>query len=265
VACKTQPQVPERLQRLVFGEEAELYDETRPTYPDGLVDDLVAWTGSERRALEVGAGTGKATRLLAARGVAVLAVEPSAEMASVARRATAGLDGVEFVISDFERADLSDRRFPLVYAAQSWHWVDPATGYAKARAALLEGGHLVLFWNRPNWVRSALREALDEVYERFAPEMPLRPGVRDIDAEERWELEIAGVDGFADPEVRRYDWALRHNADGYADLVATHSDVRLLDPERRGALLEGIRQTISAHGDSFELPMYVRVCVARAV
>ena len=71
----------DREPRLVFGQVAERYDRVRPSYPNALVDEVIALAGRER-ALEVGAGTGKATLMFAQRGVAVHAVEPSAEMAS---------------------------------------------------------------------------------------------------------------------------------------------------------------------------------------
>jgi SAM-dependent methyltransferase len=268
VACKTQPQVPERLQRLVFGEDAELYEAHRPSYPAELIDDLVGWTGPERRALEVGAGTGKATRLVAARRVQVTAIEPSAEMAAVAQRTLAPGDRVEFVVSDFEHAELGGRQFPLLYAAQAWHWVEQPAGYARARQALEDGGRLVVFWNRPDWPASALRDALDAAFERIAPDMPdgpLRGLHRDAESSARWEQEIGAVEGFAEPETRRYDWTVRYTADAYVENAATHSDIRLLDVERRRALLHAIGEAITAQGGSFELPMYVRVCVARAL
>src|SRR5438105_8011948 len=74
----------EHERRLAFGAVAELYDRARPSYPEALVEDVVALAplGSPPRALEVGAGTGKATVLFAARGVAVHALAPSAEMAA---------------------------------------------------------------------------------------------------------------------------------------------------------------------------------------
>src|ERR1035437_1848517 len=77
----------------VFNEVPELYDRVRPTYPDELFADLVAITGMERRSsvLEVGCGTGQATRLLAALGYSVIAVEPGAGMAALARQRPAGL------------------------------------------------------------------------------------------------------------------------------------------------------------------------------
>ncbi len=54
-------------QRLAFGSVAELYDRARPSYPEALVDDVIAFAGvmPPTRLLEVGAGTGKATRLRA--------------------------------------------------------------------------------------------------------------------------------------------------------------------------------------------------------
>jgi 2-polyprenyl-3-methyl-5-hydroxy-6-metoxy-1,4-benzoquinol methylase len=113
-----------REQRLVFGEVAELYDRHRPGYPDPVVDDLIGLAGLEAGTLvlEVGAGTGKATAMFAERGIHVLAVEPSAEMAVVARR-------------------------------RSWHWVEPRVGFAKAARVLSPEGVLAAFWNRPVPIR----------------------------------------------------------------------------------------------------------------
>jgi ubiquinone/menaquinone biosynthesis C-methylase UbiE len=78
-----------RQQRLVFGEVAELYDRARAGYPEALIDDVISFAGGDGpslRALEVGAGTGKATMGFATRGLEILALEPSADMAAVARR-----------------------------------------------------------------------------------------------------------------------------------------------------------------------------------
>ena len=77
----------EREQRLVFGEVAEQYDACRPSYPDALFDTIIEFGGLQRgdRALEIGAGTGKATTGFVARGLDVHALEPSPEMAAVLR------------------------------------------------------------------------------------------------------------------------------------------------------------------------------------
>src|SRR5690349_21277834 len=90
----------------VFGSAAEAYDEYRPSYPDALIDDLVA--AGPARALDIGCGTGKAGRLLAARGVEVLGVEIDEDMAEVARRS-----GLEVEVGSFETWEPAGRTFDL--------------------------------------------------------------------------------------------------------------------------------------------------------
>jgi len=260
--------------RLVFGEVAELYEATRPTYPDALVDDLARWAADgvpRPAALEVGAGTGKATRLMAARGVTVTAIEPSQEMAAVARRTLLESgDPVELIESDFEHADLGGRRFPLVYAGQAWHWVSVPRGYELARDALRGGGRLVPFWNRPAWEHSDMRVALDEVYAEHLPAelgggpwVPSR-GVTTDAMREDWAEQIAQVPGLGEPDVRQYDWSIDYTAEQYVGLVATHSEIRLLDESTRLRFLAALHETIEGHGAAFTLPMRTLACVARA-
>jgi SAM-dependent methyltransferase len=263
----------ERPRRLVFGEVAELYEAMRPSYPDALVDDLTTWAAEgvpRPTALEVGAGTGKASRLMAARGVQVTAIEPSAEMAAVARRTAVTQGGpIELIASGFEDADLGGRRFPLIYAAQAWHWVSVPRGYELARAALIDGGRLVPFWNRAVWPRSELRAALDEVYTAHIPPAlsggPNHPSTAAAsDTGVGWAEEIAQVDGLGEPEVREYEWSTDYTGEQYAGLVATHSETRLLDDETRTRFLAALQEAIEDHGGAFTLPMRTVACVARA-
>jgi SAM-dependent methyltransferase len=257
--------------RLVFGEVAELYDQSRPSYPEELVDDLIALAGlgEGRRALEVGAGTGKATVLFAARGVNVLAIEPSPGMAAVARRNFAGFDDVEVVEADFEGWDAAGERFALLYSAQAWHWIDPDVRYGRARAALTPGAILAAFWNRAAWGASPVRDALSDVYRREAPGMdpgnPMHPDNLTPDDESGWPAEIAAADGFDAPGLRRYDWSNQMSSEEYTGLLATLSEVRLLEEPTRDALLAGVRDAIEDHGGTFTMPMSTHVRLARAV
>jgi SAM-dependent methyltransferase len=256
---------------MVFGDVAELYDRSRPSYPEALVDDLIALAGlgEGRRALEVGAGTGKATVLFAVRGVDVLAIEPSLGMAAVARRNCAGFDGVEIVEADFENWDPAGERFGLLYSAQAWHWIDPEVRYRRARAALAPGAILAAFWNRAAWGESPLRDALSDVYRREAPGMdpenPMHPDNLTPVDEPGWPAEIAAADGFNAPSVRRYDWSSQRSSEEYAGLLATLSEVRLLDEPTRNALLAGVRDAIEEHGGVLTMPMRTHVRLARAV
>src|SRR3954451_4039082 len=110
---------------------AAIYHAARPAYPDALVDVLVALSGlaPADRVLEVGAGTGIATAALAARGLALVAVERAPELAAVARAPLAG-SSVEVLTGPFETTP-DDGTFAAVVAFSAFHWIDPETRYQR--------------------------------------------------------------------------------------------------------------------------------------
>lgn len=257
----------------MFGEAAELYDRHRPSYPPALIDDLIKRAGPSAggRVLEVGAGTGKATAMLVARGVSVLAIEPSEPMAEIATRNLAATGLVEIVRTDFERWDPDGARFPLLYCAQAWHWLDPRTRFTRARRALAPHGLLAAFWNRPVWSESPLRHALRDIYARLVPELPsdgpLHPANAWTPAEDEnqdWGRDALSAGGFADPDRMLYPWSLEYEAGEYGGLLETLSEIRLLPSGTRRALIGAVRAAIAAHGGVVELPMTTVLHTARA-
>jgi SAM-dependent methyltransferase len=130
--------------------------------------------------LEVGAGTGKATLLFAAHGLDVTAVEPDPGMVAVAaQRAALGGLQVNFLSTDFEaafdQAGLPEHAFKLLFSATAWHWVTPSLRNQLAARALVPGGALAPFWNRPDWSQNPLRPALEEVYDAIDREYGVQP------------------------------------------------------------------------------------------
>jgi SAM-dependent methyltransferase len=260
-----------RAQRLVFGEVAERYDRYRPSYPDALIDDVASLAGLDGTAtvLEVGSGTGKATRMFAARGMGVLGIEPDAAMAALARHNTSAYPNVEVVEADFEDWDPRGRTFPLVFSAQAWHWVDPAVGYAKVGEVLSPRGLLAPFWNRFAWERSELREAMADAYLREAPGLRRAGGMHpvslDPDADADWERDIAPVQGLGEAQVRHYEWDHTFSTGDYVGLLDTASDVRLLDPSTRERLLSAVAAVIDGHGGQLRIRMRTLLCLARRI
>ncbi|SRR6266567_4909645 len=149
----------------VFNEAPELYDRVRPTYPDELFADLAAITGMDRGSsvLEVGCGTGQATRSLAALGCTVTAIEPGAGMAALARHRLAAFRDVEVETSAFEEWDDGGRRFDVLVSASAWHWVDPAVGWRRAHDLLHPGD---------GWRCSATLLSAGRVIRRCTPRPP---------------------------------------------------------------------------------------------
>lgn len=258
------PEPADPRRRLAFGWVAELYERRRPSYPPELVDEVLQRAGRPRRALEVGAGTGRATELFVARGVHVDALEPSREMAAIARA-----KGLSVTEAEFEAWRPPGEPYPLLFSAQAWHWIDPAVAYLRAREALVAGGLLAAFWNRVEWERCTLSGPLGAVYERLAPELsadnPMYPAAeRKHELWGSWESAITATDGLAEPELLSFRHAVRYRAGEYAELLRTHSDHIVLADATRESLLAAVGATIEAAGGAIELPLVVRLCLARA-
>ena len=160
----------------VFNEVPELYDRVRPGYPDELFADLATITGMSERSslLEVGCGTGQATRSLAAFGCSVTAVEPGTAMAALARRRLADFGNVTVETSTFEEWDDHGARFDVLVSASAWHWVDPSIGWRRAHDVLRSGGWMALLGNvvvrRPGEPEVYAETA--DLHERFSPGNP---------------------------------------------------------------------------------------------
>lgn len=146
-----------------FGADTERYDRTRPEYPDALVRRIIA-AAPGPDLVDVGCGTGIEARQFLSAGCTVLGVEPDARMAEFARRT-----GVEFEVATFEDWDAAVRTFDAVVAGQSWHWVDPVAGAAKAARVLRPGGLLALFAHAYAPPPS-VAEAFATVFRKVAPD-----------------------------------------------------------------------------------------------
>ena len=123
----------------MFDQQAEAYDRFRPTYPDAVIDELLGPVPEGLDVLDVGCGTGIATRQMAQRGAKVLGVELAPRMAEIARG-----HGVDVEIAAFEGWDAAGRTFDRVTSAQAWHWLDLPIATAKAASVLRPGGRLCL-------------------------------------------------------------------------------------------------------------------------
>ena len=166
--------------RLAFGLAAEEYDLVRPGYPAALVDAVLAHCGGTGvTALEAGAGTGKATRAFAARGLRITAVEPDPAMAGILAASCTGYPEVSVVVGGFEEY-VPAQPCGLLFSAQAWHWIDPAVRWDHAAAVLAPGGSLALFWNFDRIVDGAVQDEVTQAHRELTPhiEWDTSPGAR---------------------------------------------------------------------------------------
>jgi SAM-dependent methyltransferase len=143
---------------LSFGVMAEAYERFRPGYPAELADMVMTYAGQPvRTALEIGAGTGKATRLFAQRGVTVTATEPDAAMLAELRQHVPA--NVTTVQAAFEELRLGES-YGLVYAAAALHWTNPEGRWSRMAALLEPGGVFASFGGPAQLADPAVEEAV---------------------------------------------------------------------------------------------------------
>ncbi len=254
-------------QRLAFGRVAGLYDRARPSYPPAVVDEVIEFAGltAPAKILEVGAGTGKATVMFADRGFDVLALEPSHEMAQIARANCARHPGVEVVEVEFEHWRPTEQ-LPALVCAAAWHWLSPEVRYQRAGEALSPGGTLAAIWTFPDWQRCALRRALSEAYAVAAPQLgadfPMHPDSRPTSLAGDWCAEILGDGRFTAPVVKTFPWGQEYTSSEYLRLLQTHQDHILLREAGRRELLAAVGRAIDRAGGVLRMPFATRLCLA---
>jgi SAM-dependent methyltransferase len=143
---------------LSFGAMAEAYERFRTGYPAELFDMVMAYAGHPvRTALEIGAGTGKATRLFAQRGVEVTATEPDGAMLAELRKHVPA--NVRTVQAAFEGLR-PGKTYGLVYAAAALHWTSPEARWSRMAALLEPGGVFASFGGPVQLADPAVEEAV---------------------------------------------------------------------------------------------------------
>lgn len=128
---------------LSFGSSATIYDRLRPHYPDAAIDHAIA-AAAIADAVDLGAGTGLLTAALAARGLAVTAIEPDVEMAALL---SVRLPGVRVEIATAERMPLPDASVDAVFAGQAFHWFARPGADREIARVLRPGGIVAILTN----------------------------------------------------------------------------------------------------------------------
>jgi SAM-dependent methyltransferase len=184
------------LLRKTFDQVALLYNEIRPRYLDALFSALVKATGLTPKAklLEIGPGTGQATKPLAALGYDIIGVELGASLADVAMRELRQYPNVRIVNAAFEDIKLPAGTFDLVFAATSFHWIKPELRFLKPHQILKHRGHLAIIHTHyiSDEQGDVFFETSQSIYDRYnftdknrKPSLPKAREVKPAEMDER--------------------------------------------------------------------------------
>ncbi|HTK07121.1 MAG TPA: class I SAM-dependent methyltransferase [Ktedonobacteraceae bacterium] len=247
-----QEMVQDRTQlRTTFDQDALLYDQARPGYPEALFHDIVTLSGipSAGRILEIGCGTGQATLPMARRGYRIHCIELGANLAALARRNLAAYPLVSIQTEAFETWQLEKEAFDLVLSATAFHWIDPAIAYQKTAQALKPSGSIALFWHEhiQSEASQGFFEQVEQIYRRHVPEQEEKyhPLLWPDEVAEPVKADIEQTCLFGEVTVRRYSWDVTYDADSYLRLLDTYSNHRILDKQRHDRLFHEIADLIN--------------------
>jgi len=235
---------------LRFGSVAEQYDLFRPSPPPQVSTILGDLRGL--KVLEVGAGTGKWTRLLLELGADVSVVEPDDDMRAVLVRRSPEVHALKGAA---EALPVDDEAFDAVVVSSAWHWFEQPTATNEMARVLRDSGTLFILWNgfsgEVPWVVSllALREGPDD------------PGKRP----RGWGAEF-GVGGeFVVESEVELDWTWTRTIDEVVSGFGTYSGVIIRSDEGRREMEREVRRRLAARAENgvVEVPMTVRGTIAR--
>jgi len=243
-----------RRQAVSFGPAAGLYDGIRPGYPEAAVTWALAPLGpGPWRVADIGAGTGIMTRLLAALGHRVVAVEPDPRMRDqLARRSP----DVTAMAGTAESLPLPDAGLDAAVAAQSYHWFDHDVAHAELARVIRPGGVFTAVWNdrdeSVSWVAGLTRIIEDD---RGSDPFGAGPGET---------APPAFGEHFGPVAATRVRHTTRHTPDSLIALVASRSYYITATAARQAEIERQVRALCAGHPDlagaaEFDLPYVTRV------
>jgi SAM-dependent methyltransferase len=231
---------------LSFGATAAAYEQFRPGYPAELADMVIAYAGHPvLTALEIGAGTGKATRLFAQRGIAVTATDPDVAMLSELRRhVPANVTAVQARFEDLRPGET----YGLVYAAAALHWTKPEGRWSRMATLLEPAGVFASFGGPFRLADPAVEEAVRAARAPFldSDEVPSPDGTPPGNDMQWPGTELQRSDRFADVQQSVLERRLIMTARDYVGYLSTVSAYLVLPAFERERVLGQIMRVLPA-------------------
>ncbi|MGZ8695663.1 MAG: class I SAM-dependent methyltransferase [Gaiellaceae bacterium] len=245
-----------------FGRGAEDYERGRPGYPPEAIEllarELALVPG--RTVLDVGAGTGKLTRLLVPTGARVLALEPVADMRE---QLVAAAPGIELVEGTAEAIPLAEGAVDAITCATAFHWFDGERALAEFHRVLPPGGGLALVWNTRDesveWVRDLHGVLADAVTENCDP--PARAKAREL-LHLDWRAPFASTDFFEPAAERLIPHVHEADVDTQVARFRSASFISVMPDETRARFSAALGQFLRTHPETrgSELIRFPYVC-----
>lgn len=249
--------------RETFNHAAKVYDESRPSYPDEVIDWILqrVKVPAEEKLLEIGAGTGQATGRFVERGYHVHCVEMGQNLADILMQKY-GHCNVSVDVSSFEAwAPPSAYKTSFIYSATAFHWIDPSIRYKKCYELLKEDGYLVLLWNvSPDVDIPEIKKSYELLWEYY-PEKSKKPLSMDIKEMRKYDIQNSGL--FVLEDYLDYKWKLRQSREDITKGFFSQSSFLALEESARNTLADKVEQLYKSLEDIVETDFYTTAYIAK--
>lgn len=251
--------------RLKFNEDEINYDRYRPTYPEELFRDIINYSSTDGKSnsLEIGIGTGQATKSILQTGCCVTAIELGDKLSNFVRNKYRKYSNFNVTNADFMTLPLKPNTYDLVYCATAFHWLPLEEGYRKVHDILKYGGTIALFWNHPfpNRKDDISNKVNRHVYDKYRPTDKEIIEFKEKDCERRTS-ELMQF-GFKDVETKLYHRVRTLTSDSYIALLNTYSDHRALDAKTKAAFEAEMKTSLDEIGGKINIYDTIDLYLAR--
>lgn len=255
----------EEIEQGDFSTLAEHYH-NRPAYSSMLLEKLIKLVNINNKTTmdvaEVGAGTGKMTKMLSNFGLRVKAVEPNVNMMEEGKKYTINCNNIEWIKGDAHNTTLDSNSFDWVLMASSFHWSDPKFSLKEFSRILKDGGSFTAIWNPRNIIKGSIFDDIEEGIKQLVPELK-RVSSGKSDAPDYNQI-LVSTGHFKDSFLMECDYIEMMHRDRYLGIWKSVNDIQAQAGDRWKDILTMIEQKTEGM-DIIEVPYKIRAWTAQKI
>lgn len=247
-----------------FDSAAKIYDESRPSYPDEVIDWIIDRTNVSKndKLLEIGSGTGQATFKFAERGYKIHCIEMGKNLADILVKKGSNYD-ITVDVNSFEKWEPETSfKTSFIFSATAFHWIEQSIKYKKCYDLLDDNGYLALLWHVASEIEI---QEVRKAYELLWSYYPERKAVKEVqdDIKTDRKLEIINSGYFFLADYLDYKWKLVETKDKLTKAFFSQSSYLALDKEKQKILSSKVQELYENIDDVIETDFYTTAYIAK--
>lgn len=240
----------------------------RPAYDKYLINAILNHVGYEKKResfkiADVGAGTGKLTKVLLELGLDVTAVEPNGEMRAEGVKYTEA-HNVKWIEGSGEKTNLEDNTYDLVIMGSSFHWTDPTKSLPEFSRILKSGGSFTAIWNPRDIQSSELHLEIEDIINNNVPKLK-RVSSGSGKHTKDWSRILASTSNFTDIILMETNYNEVMSIERYMGVWKSVNDIRAQAGEEKFTEILNLIEEKIKHLDTIEVPYKMRAWTGKKV